>query len=163
MSDQLAPSPVEGLSIATLMFLAAVVQSIILHQYFQRCFETGMRVRAGLVAVIYQKALILSNDERGKATGDIVNLMSVDASRLQDLCTYGLMIISAPFQVTLAFISLYNLLGWAAFVGVAIMIFSVPLNTMIANFLKNLQIKQMKSKDKRSRMMSELLANIRRY
>jgi len=58
-----------------------------------------MRVRAGLVAVIYQKALVLSNDERGKATGDIVNLMSVDASRLQDLCTYGLMIVSAPLQV----------------------------------------------------------------
>jgi hypothetical protein len=59
-----------------------------------------MRVRAGLITVIYQKALILSNDERGKASGDIVNLMSVDASRLQDLCTYGLMAISAPFQVT---------------------------------------------------------------
>jgi ATP-binding cassette subfamily C (CFTR/MRP) protein 1 len=59
-----------------------------------------MRVRAGLVAVIYKKALVLSNDESGKATGDIVNLMSVDASRLQDLCTYGLMAISAPFQVT---------------------------------------------------------------
>lgn len=59
-----------------------------------------MRVRTGLVAVIYQKALILSNDERGKASGDIVNLMSVDASRLQDLCAYGLMFISAPLQVT---------------------------------------------------------------
>jgi hypothetical protein len=59
-----------------------------------------MRVRTGLVAAIYQKALILSNDERGKASGDIVNLMSVDASRLQDLCTYGLMFISAPLQVT---------------------------------------------------------------
>jgi ATP-binding cassette, subfamily C (CFTR/MRP), member 1 len=143
-----------------------------------------MRVRAGLVAVIFQKALVLSNDERGKASGDIVNLMSVDASRLQDLCTYGLMIISAPFQVTfslrrastlltltilryekvtLAFVSLYNLLGWSAFVGVGIMVISVPLNTMIANFLKNLQVKQMKYKDKRSRLMSELLANIRRY
>jgi hypothetical protein len=59
-----------------------------------------MRVRTGLVAAIYQKALILSNDESGKASGDIVNLMSVDASRLQDLCTYGHMTISAPFQVT---------------------------------------------------------------
>ena len=59
-----------------------------------------MRVRAGLVAAIYQKALVLSNDERGKSSGDIVNLMSVDASRLQDICTYGTMTISAPFQVT---------------------------------------------------------------
>ncbi|KAH9975853.1 P-loop containing nucleoside triphosphate hydrolase protein [Lactifluus volemus] len=139
-----------GLSIAAIMFGAAIIQSIVLHQYFQRCFDTGMR-----------KALVLSNDERGKTTGDIVNLMSVDASRLQDLCAYGLMAISAPFQVTLAFISLYNLLGWSAFVGVAIMLFSVPLNTVIANFLKNLQVQQMKNKDKRSRLMSELLANVR--
>ena len=60
-----------------------------------------MRVRTGLVTAIYQKALVLSNDERGKASGDIVNLMSVDASRLQDLCTFGLMAISVPFQVNL--------------------------------------------------------------
>ena len=43
------------------------------------------------------------------------------------------------------------------------MVFSVPLNTVIGNLLKNLQVKQMKSKDKRARLMSELLANIRRY
>jgi ATP-binding cassette subfamily C (CFTR/MRP) protein 1 len=60
-----------------------------------------MRVRAGLVTAIYKKSLILSSDERGnRASGDIVNLMSVDASRLQDLCTYGLIAISGPFQVT---------------------------------------------------------------
>lgn len=58
-----------------------------------------MRVRAGLVTVIYKKALVLSNDERSRATGDIVNLMSVDASRLQDLFTYGLIALSGPFQV----------------------------------------------------------------
>lgn len=59
-----------------------------------------MRVRAGLVNVIYSKALVLSNDERTRASGDIVNLMSVDATRLQDLCTYGLIAISGPLQVT---------------------------------------------------------------
>jgi hypothetical protein len=59
-----------------------------------------MKVRAGLVTAVYQKALALSNDERGgRASGDIVNLMSVDASRLQDLCTYGLIVISGPLQV----------------------------------------------------------------
>ena len=58
-----------------------------------------MRVRAGLVSVIYQKALVLSTDERGRASGDIVNLMSVDATRLQDLCSYGLIAFSGPLQV----------------------------------------------------------------
>lgn len=94
-----SPSPLEGFAIAVLMFVASISQTVILHQYFQRCFETGMRVRAGLVTTIYQKALVLSNDGRGSASGDIVNLMSVDATRLQDLCTYGLIAISGPFQV----------------------------------------------------------------
>ena len=59
-----------------------------------------MRIRAGLITAIYRKALVLSNDERtSRPTGEIVNLMSVDASRLQDFCTYGLIAISGPFQV----------------------------------------------------------------
>ena len=48
--------------------------------------------------------------------------MSVDATRLQEFCAYGLMLVSGTFQVVLAFVSLYNLLGWPAFVGVAIMV-----------------------------------------
>ncbi|KIP05505.1 hypothetical protein PHLGIDRAFT_128871 [Phlebiopsis gigantea 11061_1 CR5-6] len=161
-----APSSTEGFAIALAMFVAAIAQTIILHQYFQTCFETGMRVRAGLVSVIYQKALVLSNDGRSSASGDIVNLMSVDAMRLQDFCTYGLITISGPFQawleITLAFVSLYNILGWPAFVGVAIMVVSIPLNTFIARKLKKMQEKQMKNRDQRTRLMSELLANIRR-
>ena len=76
------------------------ISSNVVTQYFQRCYETGMRVRSGLVNLIYKKALVLSSEERGKKpTGDVVNLASVDAIRLQDLCTYGLIVFSGPFQV----------------------------------------------------------------
>ncbi|KAH9852113.1 metal resistance protein YCF1 [Lenzites betulinus] len=155
------PTAIEGFSVAALMFGASLIQTVILHQYFQRTFETGMRVRSGLITAIYKKALVLSSDGRSSASGDIVNLMSVDAMRLQDLCTYGLISISGPYQITLAFISLYKILGWPAFVGIAIMIFSIPLNTVIARSLKRLQERQMKNRDKRTRLMSDLLANIR--
>ena len=57
-----------------------------------------MRIRASLITAIYKKALVLSSDERSRATGDIVNLMSVDATRLQDLCSFGLFAISGPYQ-----------------------------------------------------------------
>ncbi|KAG9309821.1 P-loop containing nucleoside triphosphate hydrolase protein [Chiua virens] len=156
-----ATTPLLGYSLAILMFVSSMVQTIILHQYFQICMMTGMRIRAGLVTVIYNKALVLSSDERSRATGDIVNLMSVDATRIQDLCTYGLIAISGPYQITLAFVSLYNLLGWSAFVGVAIMILSTPLNAWTAQILKKMHEKQMKNRDKRTRLMSELLANIK--
>ncbi|QRV89229.1 ABC transporter transmembrane region [Ceratobasidium sp. AG-Ba] len=149
-----------GWAIAGAMFLVSVIQTAMLHQYFQICFVTGMRVRAGLVTAICNKALVQASESQG-SRGDIVNLMSVDATRLQDLCTYGLIAFSGPLQITLAFVSLYNLLGWPAFVGVAIMVISLPLNTFIARVLKKMQGEQMKNRDKRTRLMSELLNNIK--
>ncbi|KAF9078085.1 metal resistance protein YCF1 [Rhodocollybia butyracea] len=159
--DTAKPDPLQGFAYAVLLFLASTGQTVVLNQYFQRVFETGMRVRSGLVDVLYQKALVLSNDELDRSSGDLINLMSVDATRLQDFCQFGLIAISGPFQIILAFISLYNLLGWPAFVGVAIMVFSIPLNTFIARILKRMQQQQMKNRDKRTRLMSELLANIK--
>ena len=64
----------------------------------------SMRTRAGLVTLIYAKSLVLANDENSRASGDIVNLMSVDATRLQEFCTYGLMAISGPLQVKKKFV-----------------------------------------------------------
>uniref|UniRef100_V5E5X8 Multidrug resistance-associated ABC transporter n=1 Tax=Kalmanozyma brasiliensis (strain GHG001) TaxID=1365824 RepID=V5E5X8_KALBG len=155
-------SAMQGYLLSGALFCVAVTQTSFLHQYFQLVFVTGMRVRAGLVSAIFKKSLRLSNEDRGgRATGDIVNLMSVDATRLQDLCTYGHIAWSALFQMTLAFVSLYNLLGWPSFVGVAIMVVSVPLNTALARYLRRLSERQMKVKDKRTRLMNEILTNIK--
>ncbi|THH19236.1 hypothetical protein EW146_g1884 [Bondarzewia mesenterica] len=86
----------------------------------------------------------------------------VTPSPAEGFAIVAVMFIASMAQtITLAFISLYNLLGWAAFVGVAIMIISIPFNTMFARFLKKLQETQMKNRDKRTRLMSELLANIK--
>jgi ATP-binding cassette subfamily C (CFTR/MRP) protein 1 len=61
-----------------------------------------MRVRAGVVTIIYKKSLVLANNEYSHASGDIVNLMSVDVTRLQDFITRGIMMISGPFKVKLS-------------------------------------------------------------
>ena len=74
--------------------LSQVVHFMFVHYAF-----FSMRTRAGLVTLIYTKSLVLANDENSRASGDIVNLMSVDATRLQEFCTYGLMAISGPLQV----------------------------------------------------------------
>ena len=93
--------------------------------------------------MIYRKSLRLSNGEKaGRATGDIVNLQSVDAVRIGDLAQYGHIGWSGPFQVShqtdgrdappltshrscSRSFRLYNLVGWQAFMGVGIMMISV--------------------------------------
>lgn len=66
-SDEPQPT-YRGVFIAVAMFVTAICQTMFLHQYFQRCFMTGMRLRAALVTSIYQKTLVLSNASRQKST-----------------------------------------------------------------------------------------------
>ena len=154
--------PIQGFSIAGAMFAVSLLQTLCLHQYFQRSFEVGMRTKAGLTAVIYKKSLALSNDGReSKSTGDIVNLMSVDTQRMQDLCGYGQIVWSAPFQIIICLLSLYSLLGWSMVAGVAVMIVMVPINGLLARWLKTFQRRQMRNKDQRTRLISEILNNIK--
>lgn len=151
-----------GFTIAAGMFFVAIIQTAVLHQYFQRVFEVGMKIKSSLTASIYKKSLVLSGEDRGKkTTGDIVNLMSVDTQRLQDLCQYGQTLWSGPFQIILCLVSLHNLLGNSMWAGVVVMVIMVPLNSMAAKYQKSLQSKQMEAKDKRTRLTNELLTNIK--
>ena len=157
------PQPViRGAAIALAMFAVSVTQTIFLHQYFQRAFEVGMRVKSALTAAIYSKSMKLSNEGRAaQSTGDIVNLMAVDTMRLQDLTQYGQQLWSAPLQITLCMISLYQLVGLSMLAGVAVMILMIPINGVIAKYMKTLQKRQMKNKDARTRLMTEILNNMK--
>ena len=157
------PQPaIRGAAIALAMFAVSVSQTMFLHQYFQRAFETGMRVKSSLTAMIYSKALKLSNEGRAaKTTGDIVNHMAVDQQRLSDLTQFAQQLWSAPFQIVLCMVSLYQLVGFSMFAGIGAMLIMVPVNGFVARIMKKLQITQMKNKDSRTRLMTEILNNMK--
>ncbi|RIB11911.1 ATP-binding cassette transporter 1 [Gigaspora rosea] len=156
------PSALWGYCIAAMMFLTAVFQTMFLHQYFHLCAVTGMRARAGLVSLIYKKALLLSNSSRQGATiGEIVNYMSVDAQKIVDLTMYLHIAWSGPLQIVLALYFLYQTMGASAFAGVAVMILMLPLNAIFATLMRKLQKEQMKNKDERIKFINELLNGIK--
>ncbi|XP_073826057.1 multidrug-Resistance like Protein 1 isoform X6 [Musca autumnalis] len=152
----------KGIFYAILLFLLAAVQTIILGQYFHRMFIVGLRIRTALINAIYRKALVLSNATRKESTvGEIVNLMAVDAQRFMDLTTYLNMLWSAPLQIALALYFLWQLLGPSVLAGLAVMIILIPINGVIANRIKTYQIRQMKYKDERVKLMNEVLSGIK--
>nr|QST14986.1 ABCC1-2 protein [Diaphanosoma celebensis] len=152
----------KGYFFAIILTVTALIQTIFLGQYFQRMFVVGMRIRTAMVAAIYRKALRISNSARKESTvGEIVNLMSVDAQRFMDLTTYLNMLWSAPLQIALAIYFLYDILGPSVFAGLGVMILLIPVNGFMANATKKLQVKQMKNKDKRVKMMNEILSGIK--
>lgn len=144
------------------MLSCAILQTIMIHQYFQVCIVTGMRVKSAIITAIYRKSLRLSNTARQKSTtGEIVNLMSVDATRISDLFTYLHILWSGPFQIALAIYFLLQALGPAVFGGVGVMVLMVPINAVLASKSRQLNKTQMKNKDNRTKLMDELLSGIR--
>ncbi|NXP41332.1 MRP3 protein, partial [Leiothrix lutea] len=151
-----------GFLIAALMFFCAVLQTLVLHQHFQYCFVTGMRLRTGITGVIYRKSLAITNSaKRSSTVGEIVNLMSVDAQRFMDLMTFLNMLWSAPLQILLALYFLWETLGPPVLAGVAVMVLLIPFNSAIAIKTRAFQVEQMRYKDSRIKLMNEILGGIK--
>ncbi|KAL0880786.1 hypothetical protein ABMA27_001981 [Loxostege sticticalis] len=152
----------KGYLYAVGLLACATVQTMLLAHYFTRMYLVGMRIRTALTSAIYRKSLRMSNAARKESTvGEIVNLMSVDAQRFLELTAYLNMIWSAPLQIALALYFLWGILGPSVLAGLAVMIILIPVNGLIANRVKTLQIKQMKYKDERVKLMNEVLNGIK--
>ncbi len=54
-AQDLDQPPWHGYLYAVLLFLAAVLQSLLLHQYFHRCMLIGMNMRSSIIAAVYNK------------------------------------------------------------------------------------------------------------
>lgn len=90
-----------------------------------------------------------------------MNLVSVDVQQVRDLVLYIHMIWSAPLQVILSLIFLYLTMGPSIFVGFAVMLLMIPLNSCLASWSKKLQMKQMRYKDSRIKLINKILATIK--
>ena len=122
----------------------------------------GMRLRTAVMSIVYKKSLVLSNQARhDSTTGEIVNLMAIDAQRFMDLTSYLNMVWSAPLQITPSIIFLYQTMGPSVFAGVAVMVLLIPVNAGMAAISRRFQVRQMKHKDARIKTMNEVLNGIK--
>ncbi|GLE00393.1 hypothetical protein PINS_up009150 [Pythium insidiosum] len=161
LSDPEAPRS-QGLWYAGIIFVSGVIQSFALRQYFFYCFETGMQLRSAIVTAVFQKSLVLSSAARQKrTTGEITNLMSIDAQRLQDLTPYLHGIWYAFFQIIVSCFLLWQQIGAATFAGVAVIVLLIPVMALISKGMRRLQLKLMKVKDERIKICHEVLSGIK--
>ncbi|XP_067949296.1 multidrug resistance-associated protein 1-like [Watersipora subatra] len=161
-----ADSPIapvwQGYVFTLLLFADQVVMSFLYQQLWYLNLEVGFRVRASVISMIYKKALRMSAEAKQKSTiGEIVNLMAVDGQRMQDVFMYFWMLFSAPTQIAIALWLLYITIGPCLFVGFGLMVITMPLNAVVAIWQKNIQTEQMRLKDERVKVMTEVLSGIK--
>jgi len=160
-SDNDQPLEYGWLFVATL-FVVGVVKTLILHQYFQRMFRFGMRIRAAMIVAVYQKALRLSQFGKDQySMGEVVTLMSTDAQRLQDVMPYFHIIWSGPYQIIICLILLYYQVGWSMLAGLGVMLLMVPLNGWLARKMQVYQRELMTRKENRIKITDETIKSIK--
>lgn len=151
-----------GLMLTAAVTVSQTIMSFCLRHYFFKCYLTGLRMRTAIVIAIYKKALLLSSGERqGRTVGEIVNLMTIDAQRIQDITTYGHAIWYSFVQIGLAIYFLWQQLGPSCLGGVAVILVMVPLNKAVAGWMGRLQEKLMAARDHRVDVNSEVLSSMK--
>lgn len=158
-----ADAPVwRGVLYAICLLLVAFLQTLLLSSYFYRMYLVGLWVKSALISAIYRKSLtVTAMAKKGSTSGEIVNLMSVDAQKITDMLPYLNMLWSSPLQITVAIYMLYQILGPSVIAGLVVMIVMIPINGVSAAVTRKLQVKMMKEKDVRVKKMNELLSGMK--
>ncbi|KAJ7619721.1 P-loop containing nucleoside triphosphate hydrolase protein [Roridomyces roridus] len=160
---------------AGLMFLCSVLKAVfdVQHLWFGRRAST--QVRSLLMAAIFEKTLkrkdfsgVVTKDKEGKGSkggaadiGKIQNLMARDAEVVSNLVASIYSFLSAPFELILASIFLYQLLGWSAFSGLIIFFGCWPLNKYITSLSSTISKEKAKATDRRMAVVDELISSIK--
>jgi len=112
--------------------------------------------------MIYNKGLTLScQSKQGHSSGEIINLMSVDAERIGDFGWYMHEPWMVLVQVAIALLILYKNLGLASIATLIATIIVMLANVPLGKLQEKFQEKIMESKDKRMKATSEILRNMR--
>ncbi|XP_066146983.1 ATP-binding cassette sub-family C member 10 [Euwallacea fornicatus] len=125
--------------------------------------KVGFRMRSAIVTMIYKKTLSVNTSKLNSefSVGQIVNFMSTDVDRIVNSCPSFHALWSIPFQLAVTLYLLYSQVGLAFLAGVVFSILLIPINKLIANKIGNLSTKLMEQKDKRVKIITEVLRGIK--
>ena len=151
-----------GYFYGSLLFIVLVLKSLAYNHHLNKMLSVGGRIRTSLMNLVYEKSMNLSsNSRRSTSVGEMINLISVDASVFVDLLMYVNNLWTAPLQIIICIILLWKHLGVAALAGLLVMIILIPLNAFINEKSRKFGILKLKQQDARIKMINELLNGIK--
>jgi len=94
------------------------------------------------LCILCVKAMTLSPaSSRSSTVGEIVNLMSVDVQKCQDMCHFFNFMWSSPIIIVIAVSFLWQILGPSTLAGVIFMLVVLPVNSVIlAKKIRDFQV-----------------------
>uniref|UniRef100_A0A673LSB3 Multidrug resistance-associated protein 4 n=1 Tax=Sinocyclocheilus rhinocerous TaxID=307959 RepID=A0A673LSB3_9TELE len=125
-----------GVSLSTLGL------ALLHHLYFYHVQRAGMKIRIAMCHMIYRKALCLSATAMGQTTtGQIVNLLSNDVSKFDEVTIFLHFLWVGPLQAAAVIGLLWQEIGASCLAGMAVLIFLMPLQTMFGKLFSKFRAK----------------------
>nr|XP_019945786.1 PREDICTED: multidrug resistance-associated protein 4 isoform X4 [Paralichthys olivaceus] len=142
--------------------LSAMALAVLHHLYFYHVQRAGMKIRVAMCHMIYRKALHLNNKALAKTTtGQIVNLVSNDVNKFDEVTLYLHFLWIAPLQAaTVVWLLMYTI-GPSCLAGMAVFFFVMPVQTMFGRLFSRLRADTAMLTDERIRTMNEVITGIR--
>ncbi|XP_054643011.1 ATP-binding cassette sub-family C member 4-like isoform X2 [Dunckerocampus dactyliophorus] len=161
--DATSPAAVyEAYSYAAGISLSTVWVAVLHHLYFYHVQRAGMKIRVAMCHMIYRKALSLNNAALTKTTtGQIVNLLSNDVNRFDEVTLYLHFLWIAPLQAAMVILLLMYWIGPSCLAGMAVFLVLIPVQTMFGRLFSTLRAKTAVLTDSRIRTMNEVITGIR--
>uniref|UniRef100_A0A671RXV6 Multidrug resistance-associated protein 4 n=1 Tax=Sinocyclocheilus anshuiensis TaxID=1608454 RepID=A0A671RXV6_9TELE len=142
--------------------LSALGLALLHHLYFYHVQRAGMKIRIAMCHMIYRKALCLSATAMGQTTtGQIVNLLSNDVNKFDELTIFLHYLWMGPLQAAAVIGLLWQEIGASCLAGMAVLIFLMPLQTMFGKLFSKYRSKTAAFTDSRIRTMNEVVSGIR--
>ncbi|KAF3857401.1 hypothetical protein F7725_009260 [Dissostichus mawsoni] len=116
---------------AAAMSISTFALTILQHLYYYHVQRTGMRIRVAMCHMIYKKALGLSIESMGQTTtGQIVNLLSNDVNRFDEITLNLHYLWLGPLQAMVIIVLLWCQIGPSCLAGVAVLVLMMPVQTV---------------------------------
>ncbi|XP_015609831.1 multidrug resistance-associated protein 4 [Cephus cinctus] len=155
-------TPQRAYTYATIVIVLAIIYTFVSHHCNMGQLLIGMRVRVACSSLIYRKILRLSTSAVGRtAGGQVINLLSNDVARFDNLFMFLHYIWIMPIQAMLIGFFIWQSVGIAALAGlVLITCQTIPVQGYMSKWTSKLRLKIALRTDERVRLMSEIIGGI---
>ncbi|CAG2102867.1 unnamed protein product [Medioppia subpectinata] len=142
--------------------LCAMLTTVLDNDSMVRLSQLGMRARSACCTLMYKKSLKLNQLSLGKTTvGQMINLMSNDVNRFDQFAKFCNYLIIAPIQSGIIIYIMYNYMGWASFVPVALLVLLIVFQFFMSKMFSKVRLMTAKLTDTRLQHMVEIISGMR--
>ncbi|KAM4560501.1 ATP-binding cassette sub-family C member 4-like [Odontesthes bonariensis] len=147
---------------AAAMSVSTFGLTILQHLYYYHVLRIGMKIRVAMCHMIYRKALRLSSESMGRTTtGQIVNLLSNDVNRFDEITLNLHYLWVGPLQAAVIVVFLWHEIGLSCLAGMATIALMMPVQAWFGKLFGIFRSKTTMVTDERIRLMNEVVSGIR--